>query len=118
MKILNTEVEFNFNDADDMEKLEKAVDETNIKFKSIEKEGKRTSELIRETCKVVFECFNSIFGEGTDKKIFGTKTNFDTCIEAFQDLCNAKDEQEEGLQEKIKAIESKSNPNRALRRQK
>ena len=26
MKILNTEVEFNFNDADDMEKLEKAED--------------------------------------------------------------------------------------------
>ena len=118
MKVLNTEIEFNFNDADDMERLENAIDETTEKLNNIKTEGKRTSEIIRESCKNVFNCFNSAFGEGTDKKVFGVKTNFDTCIEAFKDLCNARDEQERGLQEKIKDIENKYSPNRAIRRKK
>lgn len=29
MKILDTEIEFNFNDADDMERLENAIDKNN-----------------------------------------------------------------------------------------
>lgn len=118
MKVLNTEIEFNFNDADDMERLENAIDKTTEKLNNIKIEGKRTSEIIRESCKAIFDCFNSAFGEGIDKKVFGLKTNFDTCIEAFQDLCNAKEEQENGLQEKIRHIENKYSPNRVIKRKK
>lgn len=118
MKVLNTEIEFNFNDADDMERLENAIDKTTAKLNNIKTEGKRTSEVIRESCKIIFDCFNSAFGEGTDKKVFGTKTNLDTCIKAFDDLCNARQEQENALEEEVKNIENKYNPNRATRRTK
>lgn len=118
MKVLNTEIEFNFNDADDMERLENATDETTVKLNNIKTEGKRTSEVIRETCKVIFDCFNSAFGEGTDKKVFGDKTNFNACIKAFDDLCNARIKQENALEEEIKSVESKYSPNRATRRAK
>lgn len=116
MKILDTEIEFNFNDADDMERLENAIDKTTLKLNNIKTDGKRTSEVIRESCKAVFECFNIAFGEETDKKVFGEKTNFNICIKAFEDLCNARDEQGKDLEEQVKNIESKYSPNRATRR--
>ena len=118
MKVLNTEIEFNFNDADDMEKLENAIDEANCKLNSMNTEGRRTSKVIRETCKIIFDCFNKTFGEGMDKRVFGTKTSLDICINAFNDLCNARLEQERALQKEVQNIESKYSPNRAMRRTK
>lgn len=118
MKILNTEIEFNFYDADDMERLEKAIDETTEELNNIKTENRRISEIIRESCKVVFNCFNKSFGEGTDKKVFGSKMNYNTCIEAFQDLCNEREKQDNTFEEKIRKIENKYSPNRAIRRAK
>lgn len=118
MKILGAEIDFNFNDADDVERLENAIDETQKKLNNIDITGKRTSKVIRETCTIIFDCFNKVFGEGTDKKIFGSKTNFNICLEAFKDLYNARDEQATALEEEIKNLESKYSPNRATRRAK
>ena len=76
MKIRNVELEFDFNDADDMEKLENAIEKTQKALNNIDVENKKASEVIRETCKNIFDCFNEVFGEDTDKKVFGGKTNF------------------------------------------
>lgn len=118
MKIRNVELEFDFNDADDMEKLENAVEKTQKELNNISVDGKKASEVIRETCKVIFNCFNEIFGEGTDKKVFGEKTNFNICKEAFEDLVNARIEQEKEFTEEMNNIEKKYSPNRAIRRAK
>lgn len=118
MKILETEIEFNFNDADDMEKLENAIDSTKTKLNSIKTEGKKASTVIRESCQAIFDCFNKAFGEGSDKKVFGNKTNLNMCVKAFKDLCNAKIEQEKALDEELKNIENTYSPNRATRRAK
>ena len=53
-----------------------------------------------------------------DKRVFGTKTSLDICINAFNDLCNARLEQERALQKEVQNIESKYSPNRAMRRTK
>lgn len=117
MKILNTELEFDFLDADDMERLEKAVDETSKKLNNINTDRK-TSEIIRESCEVIFDCFNTIFGENSDKRIFGEKRNFNVCIKAFKDLVKAKEEQEKAFEKEVADIEEKYSPNRATRRAK
>lgn len=116
MIILNTELEFNFNDADDLEKLENAIEETKSNLKNIKFKGKKTSEVIRETCKAVFDCFNSVFGEGTDKKIFGNKTSLNVCVEAFKNLCDEKIKQENDLIQEMSDLENKYNPNRTVRK--
>lgn len=118
IKIRNVELDFDFNDADDMEKLENAIEKTQKGIENISVDGKRTSEVIRETCKYIFDCFNDIFGNDTDKKIFGDKTNLNICKEAFKDLINAKIEQEKEFSEEISNIEKKYSPNRAARRAK
>lgn len=118
MKILNTELEFDFTDADDMQKLEEAVEKTQNKLNNINEKGRKTSEVIREVCNYIFDCFNLIFGEGTDKKIFGTKVSFDSCVKAFCDLKKARFEQESKLSDEINKVNSMYSPNRATRRAK
>ena len=118
MKILDFETDFNFNDADDMERLENAVEVTEKKLNSLNVEGKKTSQVIREGCRAIFDCFNLIFGEGSDKEIFGTKTNLNLCIKAFKDLMKAKEEQESKFEAEMQNIDKKYNPNRVARRAK
>ncbi len=118
IKINNVELEFDFNDADDMEKLENAIEKTQKGIENISIDAKRTSEVIRETCKCIFDCFNDIFGNDTDKKIFGDKTNLNICKEAFEDLINARIEQEKEFSEEMSNSEKKYSPNRATRRAK
>ena len=118
IKIRNVELEFDFNDADDMERLENAIEKTQNELNELKSEGKKVSETIRETCKCIFDCFNYIFGENTDKEIFGDKTNLNICIEAFKDLIEAKVKQDNEFSEEISSIEKKYSPNRATRRNK
>lgn len=118
IKIRNVELEFDFNDADDMEKFENAIEKAQQDLNNVKTEGNKTSVVIRESCKVIFDCFNKIFGDGTDKKVFGNKTNLNICIEAFKDLIEARIEQENQFTEEINNIEKKYSPNRATRRAK
>ncbi len=115
MKILDTELEFEFNDADDMVKLENAVDKTKTTLDNMQTEGKKTSEVIRSCCQAIFDCFNDIFGEGTSTKVFGNKTNMKVCIEAFKDLADARLKQDQEFASDLADIEKTYGTNRATR---
>lgn len=69
---------------------------------------------IKATCEAVFNCFNEIFGEGTDKKVFGDKVNLFICLKAFEDLTANIKEQDK----KLVNITNKYTSNRAQRRAK
>lgn len=118
MKILNTELKFDFNDANDMERLENAIEETQKKLNNMKTDDKRVSETIREICESIFNCIDKIFGVGTSSKIFGNKVNLNMCIEAFKDLIDARVEQDNKFAEELNNIEKKYSPNRATRRAK
>lgn len=119
MKILNVELEdFDFNDADFLEKLETEVSAAEKKVKSLKPDGKTASQVIREGCNIIFDCFNNIFGEGTSQKIFGDKTSLKICTEAFRDLKIERDKQDKELEAVIGDIGKEYNPNRAARRAK
>ena len=118
MKILNKEIEFDFNDADDMEKLENAVGDTEKKLNNLQITNKKVSEAIRETCKCIFDCFDKIFEIDSKKDIFNNKYNLNMCLEAFENLAQAKIEQENIFEERTEKIITKYSPNRVTERSK
>lgn len=77
-------------------------------------EGKSVPEIIKIQCTAIFNFFNELFGEGTDKKIFDDKVNLVTCLEALDELIS----QIRNQKERIEEISNKYSPNRAARRKK
>jgi hypothetical protein len=54
MKIFNIEVNFDFADADDLERFEKEYPETQKKLETIKWNDSKASETVRAFCKVIW----------------------------------------------------------------
>lgn len=124
MKILNKEIDFSFTDANNLEKLEKAVAVAQEKIKKINPND-MMSKAVKEAYIIVSECFDTIFGDGFSEQIFENKVDFMLCIKAFKDLVNAKNEQDmqldteiESLKNDIENANNKYSSNRTIRRSK
>lgn len=102
-------------DADVLESYENAMDSLAEKMKVISKNGKKGSQMIREECHIIFETFNEIFGEGTDRKVFGDKTNLMVCIDALEQLKSNVKETDRKNAQKVTSIYAPQN--RQQRRQ-
>ena len=94
------------------EKYEKAIEEVREKCNDVE--DKSLSETIKLHCNLIFNLFNTMFGEGTDKKVFGNKVNLLVCLKSFEELILQVDEQKKSIEK----ISNKYSPNRAARRSK
>lgn len=112
MIINNVELEdIDLLDADMADKYEGAL--SVMKEKTIEsKEGLSLGDVIRRECNLVFDFFNDVFGQGTDKKVFGNKTNYKECIEAFEQVMKYAGENKK----EIDKIMGKYSSSRASRR--
>ena len=111
LNINDVELELDLMDADMAEKYEKAYrkmqrDVTNFP------NNLSLAENIRKQCKLIFNFFDEVFGEGTSKKIFGNKTNLRECIKAVETLI---DHVNKDTEEANKII-NKYSPNRVERR--
>ena len=125
MKILDKEIEFDFFDAEQMERYEKESEIAQKELKSIDINKMKQSEFINKTCEIIEKCFDNVFEEGASKKIFEGKKNFRLCVKAFKDLVKAKKEQVNEIddeikdfQKELKEINAEYKPNRATRRAK
>ena len=127
MKILDKEIDFDFFDAEQMERYEKesevAQKEINIMLKNIK--TMKQSELINKTCETIEKCFDNVFGKDTSKSLFENRRNFRLCVKAFKDLVKARKEQQDELdvemadfEKELKEIGVEYKPNRATRRAK
>lgn len=94
------------------ERYEKALAKVNED--SNKDNSKSLSEGIKYQCNLIFDFFNTVFGEDTDKKIFGNKVNLMTCIKAFEEVVLKMNEQKK----EIEKLSNKYSPNRAARRNK
>ncbi len=112
MKIRNIEVDFNFLDADDIEKFENEAKKVKEGCNSKAKIAMTMSESIREECKIIDNFFNNVFGEGISEKIFSGKMNLEEHIKAFEDVVKEKIEQQRRLQNTF----DRYRPNREQRR--
>ncbi len=107
MKINNVELkDIDIYDLDVAEAWEEIKNES-VSLES-EAKGLSLADSIRLQCNFVFESFNKLFGQGTDKKIFGERVNLMICLSAFQELAN-------NLDKSASRIE-KYTPNRLERR--
>ena len=113
MKINNVELEdIDILEADVAEKYENALEVVVGIDKKVE--GMKPSQSIRTQCNTIFEFFNTLFGEGTDKEMFGEKVNLLTCMKAFEELVTSVNEQ----QSEVEKLANKYSPNRAQKRAK
>lgn len=124
MKILDTEIEFDFYNAEQAEKFEKYADIATQELNDINTNKMKQSIFIKTVCEIVEKCFNNIFGEDISTKIFNNKKDFHLCIRAFKDLVKSRLEQEnivareiEDLQKEMTQATEKYS-NRATRRAK
>ncbi|MBU3112004.1 DUF6673 family protein [Clostridium lacusfryxellense] len=119
MLINNVELEdIDIYDLETSEKYEVAIADFQKvvgELKSTTNEDKKVlSSVIRRQCNAVFDCFNAIFGTGTDKKIFGNKTNLMVCLKAFEELAIFVNKQKDEMEK----MANKYSPNRAQKRAK
>lgn len=112
MNIRGIEVEFDFLDADDVERFEKEASEVKRLCQergTVEMSG---SQMIREECQIINNFFDKVFGEGMSEKMFKGKNNLGDHIKAFEDIVNEKIKKQQGLQETYNRYQ----PNREQRR--
>ena len=105
MKVLETEINFDFYDAEQMEKLEVNIDKIKKEINKINPEKMKQSQFINKSCSIIEEGFDSIFGEGSSKDIFKEKRNFKLCVQAFRDLVKARENQEKELVRDIQGLQ-------------
>ena len=106
MKVLETEIDFDFYDAEQMKKLEANIDKINKEVNKIKVDKMKQSQFINKFCTIIENGFDNIFGEGTSKEIFKEKRNFKLCVQAFRDLVKARQEQEKEVDNEIKALQN------------
>ena len=112
MKIRNIEVDFNFLDADDVERFENEAERVRQECEIKRKKEMPYSQVIREECRIINNFFDNVFGEGIAEKIFGNKNNLEDHIKAFEDIVKQKVEQQKGLESTFERYQ----PNREERR--
>lgn len=105
MKILEKEIEFNFFDAEEMEKWDKYTEEMKNTINKLDVKNMKQYEFIRKFCMSVEKCFDGIFGEGVAKEIFRGKQDFKLCVKAYKDLVQARKEQDRELSDEMKDIQ-------------
>lgn len=98
MKIKGIEVDFDFLDADDIERLEKEALKVQTSSENTSKEEIPYSEAIRKECMIINEFLDNVFGEGISQQIFNGKMNLNEHIKVFEDIMREKLAQTKQLQ--------------------
>lgn len=116
MVFRNIEVDFDIYDADTAEVYEGAVQ--TVLESAVPKEGESLADGIRRQCNTVFAFFDTLFGDGFHKELFGQRTNMMECLQAFKEFLELVSKQREQLTALTAEIQSTQTaaPNRAARR--
>ena len=100
----DVELDIDLEDADFVEKYEKAFNRMGETEKSVMSVGSLT-ERCKDYCKMFFQLFDDIFGNGTSDKLFKGKMHMglvDECYESF--LTFAKKEMEEANKRRVARV--------------
>lgn len=99
MKILDKEIDFSFEEAENMDK----VQILDLKYQ----EKLQQAETTVDQCNIYKEFFDKLIGEGTSKKIFGDKNNILQIIDAYQDVVNEAERVATKINEKSAKMKKK-----------
>lgn len=112
MILKGIEVDFNFLDAEDMEKFEKEADIVLKRCEEEEKKKNKASESIKIQCKIIEDFFDNVFGKGISDKIFIKKYNLAEHLEIYADVIKERNSQVD----KTESAFGRYKPNREQRR--
>lgn len=101
-KVGKAKLSYEFSDADCVEKIEQELKTFNDRMQAFPQDISFSAS-IRYFCTTVFDLFNAIFGEGTDKKVFGDVCNMDNCADALVQLISAAQMSDTKNAEKLRA---------------
>lgn len=104
--------DLDFYDLEVAEKYDKVLED--LKKNDENNKSMSMTEVVKTQCETIFNVFNTMFGKGTDKKIFGDKVNLKICLKAFGELVDHANEQKTDLEK----MSNKYSANRAQRRAK
>lgn len=96
-KFGNFEAEFDPTDVAFVEKYETAINEYREDVSTVSKEGK-ASEVMMRLCSIFYKVFDSLFGKGSSKKMFGKTNSVDLCVKAFKHLTSAMNDYSKTLE--------------------
>ena len=103
--------EFDLFDADCMERYDmanKQVLQKAEKIASASKSGEiGAAQSIREQCSSIFAFLDTVFGEGTHKKVFGERVNLVQCLDSYELVVQKAEEQKAALDSRLSKINSK-----------
>ena len=90
MKILEREVEFDFSDVESYKRYEKALEKYMRKVEEARQfEGKEGAGR-EKLCKIIYDFFDELLGQGSAIQILGEKPNFKTSLEAMYGVLKEK----------------------------
>ena len=112
MKIRDIEVDFDFLDADDVERFEKEAKRLLDRCDEEAKNNYTSSETIKVQCRIVEEFFDNVFGEGISEKIFIKRNNLKEHLEIYEEIIKESQSQNNEMRSKF----GKYQPNREQRR--
>ena len=115
IKINNVDLGLDLDDLNVADRVEKAIKVVKDKTEA-EKDTSDYVEAGRKVCAYIEECFDSVFGDGTGKKLFGGRVKFREHIDAFVALADAVGSQLKELNDHVTALTAKYSPNRVARR--
>jgi hypothetical protein len=102
MIINGVELDIDFTDADILERIENGSKE--VFSKAEELKGNKDlspAEGIRQECKILKDFLDYVLGDGTSEKLFKGKDSLKQCLQAFEDIINAKQTAMSDFQAKV-----------------
>ena len=104
--------EFDFTDADLLERIEQGRNDVLEKVKELEQiDTLNPVEGIRQECKLLRNFLDYVFGDGTSEKNIKHKNSLKECIKVYEDVFKERDRQLNNLSE----VMNKYSPERVQR---
>jgi predicted RNA-binding protein len=98
IKLNGVNLDFEVFEASEAAKLEEAQKNIEASLKELKTAVKSSlAETITSQCEAIFAFFNTVFGDGADRKIFGDSTNLKTALTAYRDFMQAVNEEKESI---------------------
>ena len=113
MTINGIEFDIDFTDAEVIERYQEALEILNKEEKELKENKTEISpaEGIRQECKIVKDFLDYVLGEGSSKELFGEKNSLNKCLDIFEKLVSASQEQYKSYSDRL----SKYSPDRVNR---
>lgn len=112
MIINGVRLDIDFTDAEIVEKIEQGSKNVYKEAEELkQKENLSPAEGIRQECKILKNFLDYVLGDGTSEKLFNGKDSLKQCLQAFEDIVEARDKEMKEFQARV----SKYSPDRLKR---